>query len=849
MSIQYRTLPESYLNDGQFPELMKKFEKDVPGVYDDGKGIATIGIGVNIRQNERYMALVLKELGVFQAADLQEQERRQQLGLSPETEAERNTHYDGILQGFKDIIAAHQLNRDPDTENPMESASEIALQEALDAELAKYKPDQPLTLDDAQSKSIVRQIVAGFEIAPDLDGDGIGYMKTPGKEALLDKRLHDALNSSGDPYAINLQHDTREYMALMSLFYNSEGAQKKDAAGNPIPGKFDTKALVGNGLLTALSEGNRAEAWYEIRYNSNGDKLAGIAKRRYAEAQVFGLYDDENKVTADEAKQAYRMLQLHRDTILEYEDRYGVGPDGKSPGRDMIDDPNEGANANYEFVGTEYEVDTLVESFDPAKDSLIDWLKDQHPNLNLNPDSYLSTNIYLDPGVDAGKSFTKFDLNHGATLDARLYKEGTEHDRSNLLTGEGGDDTLIGDRGADVLIGGSGIDTLDGGAGDDILAGGTGKDVYILRTGGGNDRIYDEDGVGRIIFVDNQGNKVSASLPANAVPGEPNTWDSRYPGGGRIIYTMNSPLTIHLPDGTSIVVEDFSNGQLGIDLRPEAPEARETVVGGVGNEFLYPQSYEARQLGNAKVEGQAGHDALSGTLGVDSLDGGEGNDAMSAGLGDDRIIGGAGNDVIDTGPGKDIVEAGEGDDLVTSSFAIDIRAAEVTTQGNVTVSLHDVWPDIARHYQVTVINPNLPSAASDGYLHWAFNPSIGSEPWTEALPESRVYDEVAYVPETGGGAYGGTLTYRDNNPDPLSRLPDRVYRIDFPYVAQSNADPKLLYGGAGNDRLLGADGADVIYGEADQDLIEGNAGEDALFGGPGDDQVVGGADDDYVSGG
>ncbi|MGH9891513.1 MAG: hypothetical protein ACREA0_05925, partial [bacterium] len=238
---------------------------------------------------------------------------------------------------------------------------------------------------------------------------------------------------------------------------------------------------------------------------------------------------------------------------------------------------------------------------------------------------------------------------------------------------------------------------------------------------------------------------MTLSLSAEAVPGQVNTWRSPYPGGGEITYTMNSPLTIHLPDGSTMVVEDFSNGQLGIDLRPEPPEVRETVVGGVGDEFLYPQSYEARHLGNAKVEGQAGHDALSGTLGVDSLDGGEGNDAISAGPGDDRIIGGAGNDVIDTGPGKDMVEAGDGDDLVTSSFAIDIRAAEVTAQGNVIVSLHDVWPDIARHYQVTVINPNLPKAVSDGYLHWAFNPSIGSEPWTEALPEGRVYDEVAYV--------------------------------------------------------------------------------------------------------
>jgi GH24 family phage-related lysozyme (muramidase) len=50
--------------------------------------------------------------------------------------------------------------------------------------------------------------------------------------------------------------------------------------------------LLGNGLKTALQTGNRAEAWFEIRYNSNGDKLGGIAKRRYYESEVFGLTDN-----------------------------------------------------------------------------------------------------------------------------------------------------------------------------------------------------------------------------------------------------------------------------------------------------------------------------------------------------------------------------------------------------------------------------------------------------------------------------------------------------------------------------------------------------------------------------
>ena len=65
--------------------------------------------------------------------------------------------------------------------------------------------------------------------------------------------------------------------------------------------------LIGPSLREAIRQGNRAEAWFEIRYRSNDPDQAakirsGIAKRRFMESQVFGLYDDPQEVSAAEAK-------------------------------------------------------------------------------------------------------------------------------------------------------------------------------------------------------------------------------------------------------------------------------------------------------------------------------------------------------------------------------------------------------------------------------------------------------------------------------------------------------------------------------------------------------------------
>ena len=111
-----------------------------------------------------------------------------------------------------------------------------------------------LELSDKQIIDILPEVIENFR-----DGlnKKLAYTSISTQESKIDK---DSIGS-------------REYIALMSMTYN-----------NP--------SLVGSGLKAHLRARNRFGAWYEIRYKSNADNEIGIAKRRFAESNEFGLFED-----------------------------------------------------------------------------------------------------------------------------------------------------------------------------------------------------------------------------------------------------------------------------------------------------------------------------------------------------------------------------------------------------------------------------------------------------------------------------------------------------------------------------------------------------------------------------
>lgn len=129
-----------------------------------------------------------------------------------------------------------------------------------------------LEIKSGDSSNIVK-VISSFEANNFIlksEEEGFNLLKKLLNSYYID--LHNHLKSNN--VTIDNFKDTYENVALLSLFYN---------------GKTD---LVGPGLMGALKNSDRFKAWYEIRYNSNGNKLSGLAKRRMYEGYFFGLYEN-----------------------------------------------------------------------------------------------------------------------------------------------------------------------------------------------------------------------------------------------------------------------------------------------------------------------------------------------------------------------------------------------------------------------------------------------------------------------------------------------------------------------------------------------------------------------------
>ena len=371
-----------------------------------------------------------------------------------------------------------------------------------------------------------------------------------------------------------------ERIALVSLAYNRGVGMLNGIPRSGVPE---------HAIMDAVRDGDRAEAWFQMRYNcwgSNNEAEAGLRKRRFAEAQVFGLYEDPSNVTPDEARNVYRMYQLHRDEIARVERGFGVTVEGQVAQRNRIAQ----ANRDYPGLVDQYgNVPNIADALEPARTLLLRELRQEHPDLadRLTDANFNGGRIYLDPGRDLrdrdevdrqyptdtnsdrvnnrnvalrreqhSTTTEDVDQEHAATIDSQRVLRGRnpqEIASNDLLIGEGGDDTLRSHRGDDVLIGGQGRDRMEGGEG---------RDTYVAGPG---DTVMDSDGVGEVRW---RGQPLTGG--ARTESDAASTFRSE---DGRFIYTLeNDNLTVTdrlAPDQAGrepVVIENFQSGQLGITL-------------------------------------------------------------------------------------------------------------------------------------------------------------------------------------------------------------------------------------------------------------------------------------------
>lgn len=230
-------------------------------------------------------------------------------------------------------------------------------------------------------------------------------------------------------------------------------------------------------FFTAIENQDRAEAWYQIRYNSNArqydaDLTAmanGITNRRIAESNLFSLYDNPGQGMGEaEAKEVLRMYTTHRAEIDTYESKFSAlfAQGGTTIQFQLI-------VATTKLISLHAAGHTIDGEVLVGKDT--GDVIDEYGSLDLSQNDL----IFAEGGND-------FVYGHGGT---------------DVLYGGAGADRLYGDAGNDSLFGGDEDDTLRGGAGIDRLEGGEGFDTYSYSSlTDGNDTIMDSDGTSAVMF-------------------------------------------------------------------------------------------------------------------------------------------------------------------------------------------------------------------------------------------------------------------------------------------------------------------------------------------------------------
>jgi Ca2+-binding RTX toxin-like protein len=333
----------------------------------------------------------------------------------------------------------------------------------------------------------------------------------------------------------------QEYVALLDLYY---------AGGTKLVGPTSQ-------LVTALVDGNRAQAWFEIRYGSNGNQLGGIAKRRYYDSQIFGLFSDPSNPSLGEVVQAYEMLTANRSAIIQYEAQYGVDPDGGG-----VANPNDSLNNAGRDYGTP--VQTLAESFTGAFQVLLGMVAEDSPLLaNITSSFATDTNIFVassgsatvdaslgDPATNVGVHIPNqpaLSAEESAALNAELTSDDAlEADANHILIGTGNAETLIGGLGDDVLIAGGGSETLHAGDESDTIVAGSGNDLVVLGgvsdvvdfefgTGTGLTEVVEVNAFNGVGTLDVGGSSIDTGL---TFTGQNASGDDTWTGGGNT-YTFN----------------------------------------------------------------------------------------------------------------------------------------------------------------------------------------------------------------------------------------------------------------------------------------------------------------------
>lgn len=838
----YNFLKQVESNDKQIGDLLPYFDTKE-------KMKVTIGVGFNIEDVSTWLQAVLK-----------------QFGLDPNdptlTDPQRNAE-----QGwYNEISSAVQqnyfkLDGSPDSAKLQAELDKIMSDRANDPALAGLGASRKRTFFGFLDGSEVRAVYSS----------GIGSYENTLDTWLTANDI--TLNNPG-----LLFQDNRERIALLSLTW-----QGWISGTNSSPM-----------LARALKNDDRAEAWYEIRYNTNTEA------RRFLEADAFGLYNAGSLGEVD-YKAAYRMLTRHRTKIF--------GADGLVGGGDDYEQQSKLNTARDWGVALGIAVKDINGNLAPATEYLLAQYGDygipiSWENIYVGED--FSSTYYLGHDSDYIEGSTSNDLIFGESgLD--------------VLHGGAGDDVIYGGDDADFLYGDAGNDYLIGDAGDDVLFGGTGFDEYRANAGDTVQDVYESANAGgRILLTDKNNLQLLGGLRVAGTE----TWRDQTNGVTYIRYGSDLWADYSSASGNSRVVIDnyfelasagYVNGTysyLGITLKQTSNggdlyigtngvdtltgsngddiliglAGSDTLIGGAGNDVYYVEgdyetyqrsfdqviedanggndtvyseanayllgdnienlvildsaetySYEGLIYGNGNglanvIVGHAGLDDLNGDAGDDYIDGGAGNDSITGDDGHDILIGGPGDDDL-TGGGHSTFDAG-GKDRLEGGSGEDYLEGYF---GDDTYVFgrgdgHDIVADFGTNDDIDVIEFKAGVLPSDVILTYA-------REWN-GYYRTEIDNIYLTIADTGDSLLLFNWTDKPIQFTHGQASGDQVfYKIEQVIFADGSVW-EITPTGLVFLRSGGTDGPDTLNGIAGSDTLIGGRGNDTLVGGAGNDTYV-----------
>lgn len=743
--ITFHTLGSSVYEDERYNILVDVEETGDPKeeLYfdrNDSERKATIGIGMNIDSgaNTDVINAVLDKI-LYPSGS-------QSSGDESSDSAYRTQLKNAILDYDYDT-----LDSDADTNRALNAA---ALRSDLDAIMATRAADSNATYSTKKTT---------FDFANDTEIKAVVNAVSSGFEGQVDTWL------ASIP-------DSKERAVLFSLAWN----QKSGAT-----------ALLGPNLKSAIQNNHRAEAWYEIRYQSNGDALAGIAKRRYFESEEFGLYQNPESVGVEEAKAVFQMYTKHQSTILTYDGSYGAQvsaaesaygenvstrAEALAPAKVVLT-ANYGLGNTFDQDGTTNSRDLL---FGAENNDLVqggngnDFISGGGANDTIDGETGSDT-LEGDAGADSIVGGSSIETG----IDVASYLHSSAAVSVSLATGSGtggdaqGDalsniEGLIGSIGNDTLIGNANDNTFIGVAGNDLLKGGAGNDVYVFNSTDGMDVIDEASG-------DQQGQIWESGYLLSGDAYETSKGSHSYvlTSDGVRFYVYRDGTTndlyIHGPQlGDQIQIKDFDSGDFGITLHGSENGTRPS-----GN-LLIPI---IQNLGWTLPGGGADLDGFGGS-------------SPTNGHITDKHVGDNGKNDFNFQPTDQL---------------------------------------------------RLTTPTSDGE-------GVIIHPWADLGFGDAFNDDTS-----GGGTSGEALVGDQSDPPGGTDVPrnDVLAGGDGDDAIDGKLLDDFLMGGGGNDNIVGGEGENVMFGGDGDDYIVGtgygfgDAGNDYVSGGT---NVYGGAGDDWISG-